>query len=82
MDGYAQFAYQTGDLERAARLSGFVARLEAFSGTGLNSANREIIGFDPSSLRDDPVYADAWTAGEQMTTEDAVAFALATRARA
>jgi tetratricopeptide (TPR) repeat protein len=82
LDAFAQLAYQTGDPDRCARLSGFVARLESISGTGLNARNREIIGLDPSSLRDDPETAAAFLEGERMTTEDAVALALSPPAAA
>ena len=76
LDGFAALAYRYGDLDRTARLSGFVANLEAISGTGLNSRNREIIDLDPSRLRDDAATAAAFAEGERMTTEEAVALAL------
>ena len=75
LDGFSQLAYEVGDPDRAARLAGFVSRLEAVSGTGLNAANRAILGIDPTTLRDDPTTAEAWRAGETMSLEDAVALA-------
>jgi predicted ATPase/class 3 adenylate cyclase len=82
LDGFAQLAQSSGDLDGAARLSGFVARLEAISGTGLNASNRLIMGLDPRYLREEPATADAWIAGERMTTDEAVAVALALEAPA
>ena len=76
LDAFAMLADREGDRERAARLSGTVASLERTSGTGLNMWNREVIGFDPRTLQDDPALADAWTAGERMSPEEAVAYAL------
>jgi len=69
-------AYREGQLERAARLSGAVARLERTSGTGLNLWNREILNFHPEELRRDPSLADALAAGEALSDAEAVAYAL------
>ncbi|MGH2401455.1 MAG: adenylate/guanylate cyclase domain-containing protein [Candidatus Limnocylindria bacterium] len=76
LDGLAMVALRNGDLGRAARLSGAVARLEQTSGTGLNLWNREVLGFQPEALRDNPDLADDWAAGEAMTAAEAVAYAL------
>jgi predicted ATPase len=65
LDGLATAAWVGGDLEHAARISGAVARLERVSGTGLNSANRVTVAFDPSVLRDDPATAGAWAEGAE-----------------
>ena len=35
-----------------------------------------MVGFDPEPLRNDPELAGAWAAGEAMTAEEAVAYAL------
>jgi tetratricopeptide (TPR) repeat protein len=78
IDGYAVLAARDGDLDRAARLSGAVSRLELTSGTGLNLWNREVLGFYPDELRRNPEYADAWAAGEGLTADEAVAYALET----
>jgi hypothetical protein len=75
LDGLAINAQHGGDQQRAARLSGTVASLEAKTGTGLNPANRVIFGFDPTALRDDPETAAAWAEGEGLSTADAVAYA-------
>ena len=75
LDGLAINALNAGDPERAARLSGFVASLEARTGTGLNPLNRLVLGFDPSVLRDDPAAAAAWADGERLSTADAIAYA-------
>ena len=76
LDGFAQLAFKGGDLDRAARLSGFVAHLEVVSGTGLNAANRKFLGFEPEQLRDRPATSAAWEAGERMGADEAVALAL------
>jgi tetratricopeptide (TPR) repeat protein len=78
IDGFALLASRDGDLDRAARLSGAVSKLELTSGTGLNLWNREVLGFFPDELRRNPAYADAWAAGESMTADEAVALALNT----
>ena len=75
LDGLAINALNAGDRHRAARLSGFVANLEARTGTGLNPANRLVFGFDPSGLRDDPATAAAWVDGDGLSTADAIAYA-------
>ena len=75
-DALALVALRSGDSLRAARLSGAVSNLERTSGTGLNLWNREVLGFDPQTLRSDPALADAWAAGEVMTAHEAVAYAL------
>jgi tetratricopeptide (TPR) repeat protein len=74
LDGLAINALNAGDRQRAARLSGFVASLEARTGTGLNAPNRLVLGFDPSVLRDDPATASAWADGEGLSTADAIAY--------
>ncbi|TMB85482.1 MAG: adenylate/guanylate cyclase domain-containing protein [Chloroflexi bacterium] len=76
IDALAALAEQLGDRQRAAVLSGAVASLERQSGTGLNPWNREVVGFDPAPLRADPETAAAWAAGERMSGEEAVAYAL------
>ena len=76
LDALALVAYHRRDLARAARLSGAVARLERTSGTGLNLWNRGLLGFDPEGLRADPAHAREWAAGEELTADQAVAFAL------
>ncbi len=76
LDAYAALAERAGDNERAARLSGGVAALEASSGTGLNPANRKLMDFDPEPLRTDPATAQEWTAGTQMQVSELIAYAL------
>jgi predicted ATPase/class 3 adenylate cyclase len=76
IDALALVAFRDGDVARAARLSGAVARLELTSGTGLNLWNRELLGFDPAALREDPALADAWLEGEAMDAAELVAHAL------
>ncbi len=77
LDGYAALAEREGDRQRAARLSGAVAALEASSGTGLNPANRKLMDFNPEHLRTDPATADEWAAGAQMQVPELIAYALA-----
>ena len=77
IDALALQALRAGDRERAARLSGAVSVLERRTGTGLNPPNRAILGFEPTLLRDDPETAAAWEAGAQLSTEEAIAEALA-----
>jgi len=76
LDAFAALAVRTGDRERAARISGGVAELEAQSGTGLNRINRTIIGFDPDELSRDEALADAWAEGAAMEAADLSAYAL------
>ncbi len=76
LDALALLALRNGDRDRAARLAGAVARLERETGTGLAFWNRGTLGYDPTVLLTDPEAADAWTAGEALTTAEAVAYAL------
>ena len=78
LDGFAILAMRDGDRDRAARLSAAVATLERVSGTGLNLSIRDTLDFDPQVLRQDPMLANAWSAGETLSTSDAVAYALDT----
>jgi len=73
LDAFAALAVRAGDRERAARVSGAVAELEARSGTGLNRVNRAIIGFDPTELSADPALQDAWSDGTAMDPEELAA---------
>jgi predicted ATPase/class 3 adenylate cyclase len=75
LDAVALLALRDGDRARAARLSAAVANLERTSGTGLNQWNRDVLGFRPEELQDDPELSDAWAGGEAMTADEAVAFA-------
>ena len=76
LDALGAVAARDGELERAARLSAAVRRLEQTSGTGLNLRNREVLGFRPDLLHADPDLAAAWASGEAMTAAEAVAYAL------
>ena len=76
LDAFAALASNVGDSQRAATLSGAVATLERQSGTGLNPSNRTLVGFDPAPLRTNPETAAAWAAGERMSSEEAVTYAL------
>ena len=68
LDALALLALRNGDRERAARLAGAVARLERETGTGLAFWNRGTLGYDPAVLLTDPEAAEAWRAGEGLTT--------------
>ena len=76
LDGMALVAWRSGDLQRAASLSGAVESFERTSGTGLNLWNRSILGFEPDRLRDDPELADAWAEGAALDADEAVRRAL------
>ena len=76
LDALAAHAVRAGDRQRAARLSGAVAELEATSGTGLNRVNRGVMGFDPDELRQDPELDEAWAAGAAADGAEVVAYAL------
>jgi predicted ATPase/DNA-binding CsgD family transcriptional regulator len=76
LDALAALALSSGDRERAARISGAVAELEARSGTGLNRINRTIIGFDPQVLRQDAALRERWVEGAAMDSADIVTYAL------
>ncbi len=76
LDALATVALRNGDRSHAARLSGAVAQFERTSGTGLNAWNRQVLRFDPSTLRDDPELADDWAAGERMDADEAYRFAV------
>ena len=67
---------RVGDRAGAARLSGAVAALDAVAGTGIKNVWNHDLGFDPSSLRDDPATCDAWREGEQMGVDAVVALVL------
>jgi predicted ATPase/class 3 adenylate cyclase len=72
IDAVALLASRVGDTAVAARLSGAVAELERRTGTGLNPMNREVMGWTPDTLRDNPETAEDWAAGTSLTPADAV----------
>jgi predicted ATPase/class 3 adenylate cyclase len=76
LDSMAILADREGNRERAARISGAVAALERITGTGLNTPNRQVLGWEVGHLRDDPTLAAAWAEGARMTLADVVAYAL------
>jgi hypothetical protein len=77
LDPLASIAAHRGDLDRAARLSGVVARLERITGAGLNERNRQLRGdFAPETMRDDLATRAAWREGEALSIDEAVAYAL------
>jgi predicted ATPase/class 3 adenylate cyclase len=78
LDAFASLAMAASDFDRAARISGAVANLERLTGTGLNPANRVLIGYDPAELHDRPELRGAWDEGGRLTIDDVIAYALAT----
>jgi predicted ATPase/class 3 adenylate cyclase len=76
LDSLAFIALESGDRERAARISGAVSVLERRTGTGLNPPNRGILGFEPENLRTDPELAGVWAEGEAMSPDEVIAYAL------
>ena len=68
---------RAGDREKAAWFAGAVASLERTTGTGLNTHNRELVGWDPGSLQADPALTGNWMAGENAAVEDVIQAALA-----
>ncbi len=76
LDGFALLASLSGNLSLAARLSGAVHRLELDTGTGINLWNREILGFNPAVIAEDPAHQAEWEAGMALDAEAAVALAL------
>jgi len=71
----AIIASRSGDAERAARLSGAVARAGTETGLGANLFPRAVLGFDPEGLRTGADTAAAWGDGSRMPLEGAVAYA-------
>jgi tetratricopeptide (TPR) repeat protein len=79
LDGLAVIADAEGNLERGMRLAGAAAALEASGGVDLATVGRRIMGREDPAARaeGDPQLAAAWAEGQAMTTERAVAYALA-----
>jgi predicted ATPase/class 3 adenylate cyclase len=75
-DALAITLLEKGDRLAAARLAGAVAALERATGTGLNPRNRQVLGIDTATLRDDPDTAEAWARGESAPLDDLVREAL------
>ena len=76
LDAIAASLSLRGDSMPAAVIVGAVEALQRTSGTGLNLQNRELVGFDPELLRDDPATADAYRHGTELGPDEAVAYAL------
>jgi predicted ATPase len=69
-------AEHDGELIRAARLSGAALAHQATSGTGLAQVLRETLGHTGPEALAGPEAAKAWSEGQSMTLDDAVAYAL------
>jgi non-specific serine/threonine protein kinase len=78
LHGLAEIAEAEGSLERAMRLAGAAATLQASGGVDLAAVMRRIMGREDPAARAqrDPQLAAAWAEGQAMTTERAVAYAL------
>ena len=76
LDGFASLEWLEGNRDHAMRLAGAAAAIQDVGGIGLARVNRELVGFSPADLADDPEYADAYRAGMQLTPEQAIALAL------
>jgi len=79
LDGLALIADAEGNLERGMRLAGAAAALQASGGVDLAVVGRRIMGHEDPAARaqSDPQLAAAWAEGQAMTTDQAVAYALA-----
>ncbi len=75
-DALATLMWRDGEVERAMRLAGYVGSIERTTGTGLSKMNRDLAGFSPESLAEDPALAAAFEEGRQLTLEQATALAL------
>jgi len=79
LEWLAAIAEAEGNLERGMRLAGAAAALQASGGVGLAVVGRRVMGREDLAARaqSDPQLAAAWADGQAMTTERAVAYALA-----
>ncbi|HYM53620.1 MAG TPA: tetratricopeptide repeat protein, partial [Candidatus Dormibacteraeota bacterium] len=75
-DGFATLEWAEGDVVRAMRLAGYGAATERSAGTGLASLSREVAGFIPEALAEDPQLAAAHAEGQRITLEQATDLAL------
>ncbi len=76
LDGLAGLALREGRRERAARIAGAVATLERTTGTGLNTASRQFVDYDPAPLKTDADTAAAYAEGERTDVAAILAYAL------
>ncbi|MGW5237713.1 adenylate/guanylate cyclase domain-containing protein [Monashia sp. NPDC004114] len=76
LDALGTLAWREGDVARAMRLAGFVGHMESTSGSGLAKLNRDLAGFHPETLAEDPALAAAYEEGRSLTMEEATALAL------
>jgi tetratricopeptide (TPR) repeat protein len=75
-DAFATLEWANGDVSRAMRLAGYAAATERSAGTGLAQANRDVAGFSPESLSDDPANGVFFAEGQRLDLEQATALAL------
>lgn len=77
LGAYAILADRAGERERAARLGGAVERLRQETGAGILDAPIEFVEYTPPGRPTDAEGIRWWEEGARMSTEEAVAYALA-----
>ncbi len=73
LDGFASVDWLAGDEDRAMRIAGAAAAIQDVSGVGLAQRNRRYAQFFPADLLDRAPLADAYTEGQRLSLEEAVA---------
>jgi tetratricopeptide (TPR) repeat protein len=81
LDALGTLAWREGDVARAMRLAGFVGHVESTSGSGLAKVNRDLAGFHPDKLAEDPALAAAYEEGRSLTMQEATDVALPSERR-
>jgi predicted ATPase/class 3 adenylate cyclase len=76
LDAFATLEWKGGNRDRAMRIAGAAATLQDLSGVGLAQRNRAIAEFFPQDLLNEAPLADAYAAGQKLTTEQAIQVAL------
>ena len=74
-DALATLAWRNADGQTAMRLAGYAGNIERISGTGLAKLNRDLAGFSPETLAQDPALAAAYDEGGRLTMDEATALA-------
>jgi Tetratricopeptide repeat len=84
LEGLAAVAGMQGQAVRAARLSGAASSLRTLLGAPLPPIDRPSYQQTVAALRaqlDEPTFLNAWTEGQAMTLEEAIAEAVQVKAR-
>jgi tetratricopeptide (TPR) repeat protein len=76
LDLAATIAFEEGDRERAAILSGGVASLERATGMDAGFYSRFMLGFEPTPLQTAPDTAQRWEEGAAMDPASIIAYAI------